>query len=113
MENNKTSFHKFMDATQGVKVELGLIEDINAQLQNAFKIYDVQSPLISAQMQVKKAKGEYVNALAKAEDALKKAKDLGSEMLVGAFQKTVSEAKGAIGMCDRLIAAIDKAIQAV
>ena len=30
MENNKTSFHKFMDATQGVNVELALMDDIKA-----------------------------------------------------------------------------------
>jgi hypothetical protein len=30
MENNKTSFHKFMDATQGVNVELGLMDDIKS-----------------------------------------------------------------------------------
>ena len=28
---NKTSFHKFMDATSGVKVEMALIDDINSQ----------------------------------------------------------------------------------
>lgn len=35
MENKKTSFHKFMDATSGVKVELSIIDDlkkVSAQL---------------------------------------------------------------------------------
>jgi hypothetical protein len=32
MENNKTSFHKFMDATQGVNVEFSLIDDIKSKI---------------------------------------------------------------------------------
>jgi L-ribulose-5-phosphate 3-epimerase UlaE len=42
MENNKTSFHKFMDATQGVKVELALADDIRIMINalNAQKSID-------------------------------------------------------------------------
>jgi hypothetical protein len=42
MENNKTSFHKFMDATKGVKVDLNLLSDgadLAKQLQDlAFEL---------------------------------------------------------------------------
>lgn len=96
-----------------VKVELALIDDIRNGLKSTFAIYDVQSPLISAQMQVKKAKKEYQTILAKAEDGFTKAKELGSELMMKPFQDAISESKGAIGRCDKLIVAIDKAIQAV
>ena len=111
----KTSFEKFMasSAVQPVKVELALVDDIRNALKSSFALYDVQSPLISAQMQVKKAKNEYQVVLAKAEDGLKKAKELGSELMMKPFQDAVSEAKGSISKCDKLILAIDKAISAV
>ena len=116
----KTSFEKFMasNAVNPVelgehKVELALIDDIRNSIKTAFALYDVQSPLISAQMQVKKAKNEYTVALAKAEDGLKKAKELGSEMMMQPFQKSIVEIKGGISLCDKLILAIDKAISAV
>jgi hypothetical protein len=96
-----------------IKTNLGLLNDIENEIQSAFNLYDVQSELITAQMQVKKAKSKYVDVLTKAEDGLKKAKDLGAQSLSDPFSKRVSEIKGAIGMCDKLIVAIDKAISAV
>ena len=33
MENNKTSFHKFMDATQGVKVDLALVDELKTRIE--------------------------------------------------------------------------------
>ena len=96
-----------------IQIDLGLIQDIESQIQNAFNIYDVQSELIKAQSQVKKAKSDFSAALSKAEDGLKKANDLGAESLSRPFSARVSELKGAISKCDKLIVAIDKAISAV
>lgn len=98
---------------KAIRVEMGLLNDITSQAENAFKLYDVQSELISAQMQVKKARSEYSSVLSKAEDGLKKANELGAQSLSEPFAKRVSEIKGAIKMCDNLISAIDKAISAV
>jgi hypothetical protein len=96
-----------------IQIDLGLIQDIESQIQNAFNIYDVQSELIKAQSQVKKAKSDFSATLSKAEDGLKKANDLGAESLSRPFSARVSELKGAISKCDKLIVAIDKAISAV
>jgi hypothetical protein len=96
-----------------IKTDLGLIQDIESEFQNAFKLYDVQSELIKAQNQVKKAKSDFLSTLNKAKDGLKKANDLGAESLSRPFAARVSEIKGAIGRCDKLIVAIDKAISAV
>ena len=111
----KNAYHKFMasSANNPIKVELALIDDIRNTLKSSFALYDVQSPLIAAQMQVKKAKTEYQGVLTKAQDGLNKAKELGSELMMKPFQDAVSEAKGSISQCDKLILAIDKAISAV
>jgi hypothetical protein len=44
-----------------IKTDLGLIQDIESEFQNAFKLYDVQSELIKAQNQVKKAKSDFLS----------------------------------------------------
>ena len=98
---------------RAIKVEMGLLNDIENEIQSAFNLYDVQSELITAQMQVKKAKSQYLAILTKAEDGLKKAKDLGAESLSTPFSKRVSEIKSGIKMCDNLINLIDKAITAL
>jgi hypothetical protein len=98
---------------RAIKIEFALLDEVRSQQAAAFKLYDVQSELIKAQMQVKKAKNEYSVALGKAEEGLKKANELGAESMSVPFKDAVSNIKGAIGMCDRLIAAIDKSISAV
>jgi hypothetical protein len=98
---------------KAIKIDLALMDDINASLKKAFNLYEQQSPLITAQMEVKKAKTEYENALKLAESALQKVKELGMESMSKSFENKVSEAKSGISLSTRLISLIDKAITAV
>ena len=78
---NKTSFHKFMHATSGVKVELALIDDLNAIKTQAYnatrKLYrykgEMQNDIVNAE--------KFINQF---EDVIKKmkaaAKELGTEI---------------------------------
>ena len=42
MENKKTSFHKFMEATSGVKVELSIVDDLKKVISIAEKHVTLQ-----------------------------------------------------------------------
>ena len=71
MENKKTSFHKFMDATSGVKVELGevkvelALDDVGALVTSYFQITD------NAQSKAKGVLGSLREVLSVYDNALK------------------------------------------
>jgi len=76
MENKKTSFHKFMDATKGVKVEMGIKEELLKIQQMADKL---------------EAQGkELAQAESKATQLIKQASSLLQP--IGNFQETQIEA---------------------
>ena len=78
MENNKTSFHKFMDATQGVKVAFNAISDLKS-VQDSFNSKSVKASnlLLNANKSLNEARKDAVDGLKKAQVAQKMAKELG------------------------------------
>jgi hypothetical protein len=98
---------------KAIKVDFAMIDDINASLKKAFDLYEQQSPLIKAQMEIKKAKSEYENALKLAESGLQKVKELGMDSMSKSFESKVSEAKSGVSKSLKLIELIDKAITAI
>jgi hypothetical protein len=98
---------------KAIKVDFAMIDDINTSLKKAFDLYEQQSPLIKAQMEIKKAKSEYENALKLAESGLQKVKELGMDSMSKSFENKVSEAKAGVSKSLKLIELIDKAITAI
>lgn len=98
---------------RAIKIDLAMIDDINARLQKAFNLYDQQSLLIKAQMEIKKAKSEYENALKLSENGLQKVKELGIDSMSKSVENKVSEAKAGISKSGKLVDLIDKAITAI
>lgn len=98
---------------RAIKIDLAMIDDINARSQKAFNLYDQQSLLIKAQMEIKKAKSEYENALKLSENGLQKVKELGIDSMSKTFENKVSEAKAGISKSGKLVDLIDKAITAI
>ncbi len=66
MENNKTSFHKFMDATKGVKVDLALVDEADKIIQEAVV---ARKELIAFTQELNKISSLIDKALARAKDA--------------------------------------------
>ena len=97
-------------ANEPKKVELALNDDINALLDKAFSLYDVQSELLKAQSKVRKSIDVYKQAQKKAADGLAKAKELGATDFIKLMQDKLDIAKGNIKGANSLISAIDKAI---
>ena len=95
MENNKTSFHKFMDATQGVKVEFGKVQDIEQLYQKGKALID------EANADKQKLRSKYSNALVilelnidgQIQNALKAAKELGAEDIIQQLNDINAKAK--------------------
>lgn len=75
---NKTSFHKFMDATSGVKVDLSALEELKA-LQNQFNTASqkAQSALNSANAAMNNARKIATDGVTRANLSIKAANDLG------------------------------------
>lgn len=74
---NKTSFHKFMDATNPVKIELGLIQDIT----NEIKSFPSSSQIVAPVEEAAKIAESKLNALEQKLQSLSKRVVDGKSML--------------------------------
>lgn len=88
MENKKTSFHKFMDATSGVKVELSVIDDLKKVISIAEKHIALQKENFGKSAKVKKAQEEYYIFWNKIFDEIQNAKE-DSESIKGQLSKYI------------------------
>jgi len=85
---NKTSFHKFMDATNPVKIELALVDEfnklyqdaINAQAKSETMIVDYNEMASKISSLLNQVGQSYLRANAKFADVEQAAKDLGVEV---------------------------------
>jgi len=116
MENNKTSFHKFMDATKGVNVELALIDDIKAligkykSLDNAIKTQNGKAftAVKAYQESVLASYQNAKNAVDLIDQLDKKSKELGlPDSGMGGYKKELSakasEYKSKFGKIDGIL----------
>ncbi len=108
MENNKTSFHKFMDATKGVKVEMALLDDLLQINMEAGSLLVVQSFVGRAIMQVEKSMTMNKEGLKKAEKGLEAAKELGEQNSIDTFTRWVASFKEDIKKGEKIIASLNK-----
>jgi hypothetical protein len=88
MENNKTSFHKFMDATNAVKIELGVIQDIDADMGTVSEsLRSIRKGLLQIESLIVKN----ADALKVAGQAISKvqgaAKEIGADSVLAEAQK--------------------------
>ena len=78
---NKTSFHKFMDATNPVKIELALIDDLNSTKTKAFtatrQLYKYKEQIQNTIVNAEKFTNEFEVVLKKIQAA---SKELGTEV---------------------------------
>ena len=103
MENKKTSFHKFMDATNSVKVELALLDNVLKQ-KDGFEKSAKQAKLmvLAGANNSNDALTFLKNALSIAESYTQKAKELGSDELTKQGETLVSEFKGSIAKWQKI-----------
>ena len=73
-----------------VKVDLSLVDDINKQMDKAFKIGDVMSPLIKIENDLKLSIKEFEIAEKLIQDGIVKAKDLGASDFISSLTKLMS-----------------------
>lgn len=99
-----------MAQKKAIKVEFALMDDINTQLNKAFNLGDVQSPLLKVQDSLKNAIREYEIAEKLIADALVKAKELGATAFIDTLNKKLSEAKGSKGIYINVLKSISTAI---
>lgn len=86
---NKTSFHKFMEATSGVKVELSIVDDLKKVISIAEKHVTLQKQNFGKSAKVKKAQEEYYIFWHKIFDEIQNAKE-NSESIKGQLSKYIS-----------------------
>ena len=98
------------ELSEEVKVELALVDDINAALQRSWDLIESQSEAIEIEKKVKRGIAEAEEALKMAEDAIAKAKELGARDIEAMMAKKVNEAKGRISQGQRFIKAVSALI---
>ena len=85
---NKTSFHKFMDATNPVKIELGVIQDIDADMNS---VADSLRTIRQGLLKIESLIAENANALKIAGSAISKvesaAKEIGADSILAEAKK--------------------------
>jgi hypothetical protein len=108
MENNKTSFHKFMDATQGVKVEFALLDELVNTNMEAGSMMVIQKFIMDAVQKVEKSIAMNKEGLKKAEKGLEAAKELGDKNSIDTFTRWVASFKEDIKRAEGIIASLNK-----
>lgn len=99
-----------MAQKKAIKVELALFDDINAQMDKAFNLGDVQSPLLKVEDSLKKAIKEYEIAEKLISDGIVKAKELGATSFVDGLNKKLAEAKGSKSIYQNVLKNVSTAI---
>jgi hypothetical protein len=111
MENNKTSFHKFMDATKGVKVEFALIDEVkNKRDIAASNIVRLKGKMKSDAMEFDKWITQLVESMDEMTKLIQQAKDLGADSTVKQLESLKSSTNGLTKEWYSSIEAIKKAI---
>ena len=82
---NKTSFHKFMDATNPVKIELALLDELVNDNMEAGSLLVIQKEIADAVKKLEKSKSINAAGLVKAKKGLESAKALGDEKTIATF----------------------------
>lgn len=93
------------------KVELALVDDVNALHKKAFDLYDVQGELLDAQDKVKKSMNVYEEMLKQSDIAIQRVKELGAGSdMQKLFENKSTIAKAGLKAAQNLFNAIDRAI---
>lgn len=107
---NKTSFHKFMDATSGVKVELGLIQDIANEVKSFGGTAQIVAPVEDA---AKLAESKLNNLEQKLDALIKKIVDGKSKLKeLGMDTKPLDDWDSYVSNQKKLISDYRKGVQA-
>jgi hypothetical protein len=83
---------------KGYRIDLALFDDINSQMDKAFKLGDVMSPLIKIETDLKSSVKEYETAIKLIQDGIVKAKELGASDFVSSLNNMLSNAKGGLSL---------------
>jgi len=83
---------------KGYRIDLALFDDINSQMDKAFKLGDVMSPLIKIENDLKSSIKEYETAIKLIQDGIVKAKELGASDFVSSLNNMLSNAKGGLSL---------------
>lgn len=101
---NKTSFHKFMDATNPVKIELALLDELVNDNMEAGSLLVIQKEIADAVKKLEKSKSINAAGLVKAKKGLESAKALGDEKTIATFTRWVDTFGKDIARADKTIA---------
>lgn len=83
---------------KGYRIDLALFDDINSQLDKAFKVGDVMSPLIKIETDLKSSVKEFEAAIKLIQDGIVKAKELGATDFVSSLNNMLTNAKGSLSL---------------
>lgn len=96
-----------------LKVELSLIDDINKQMDKAFKIGDVMSPLTKIENDLKSSIKEFEIAEKLIQDGIVKAKDLGASDFISSLSKLLSNTTGGKNLRQNTLKNVTNAISSL
>jgi type VI protein secretion system component VasK len=93
-----------------LKIQLALFDDINAQMDKALNLGDVQSPLLKIEDSLKKSIQQYEMTEKLIADGIAKAKELGATAFVNTLNKKLSETKGGKSTAQNVLKNVSAAI---
>ena len=93
-----------------IKIQFALFDDINAQMDKAFNLGDVQSPLLKIEDSLKKSIQQYEMTEKLIADGITKAKELGATAFVDTLNKKLSETKGGKSITQNVLKNVSAAI---
>jgi hypothetical protein len=98
---------------KAIKMEFALFDDINSQMDKAFKMGDMMSQLIKIEMEIAKSIKEYNIAEKMILDGVEKAKALGATDFINSLNKMLSNVKGAKAIRQNTLKHVTNAVSSI
>lgn len=100
---NKTSFHKFMDATQGVKIEMASVDQLDSELKsNRVALQSTMAKAKSLKAEIETLRESYAYLAGQYDSMKKAALTIGDSNLTDRLVKALNEANSAYNDINKL-----------